>query len=112
MNKTWIAAIAVTLVVTFASAAIAEVVTDEPVVPKLVEVPCDPDQFLDKSELETTVCYREVGRLTRQEQATLRCNADLSPAQEEEARAKPVCEGVEDIPEDDEDEIIVPLEAE
>jgi hypothetical protein len=102
---------AITLAVTFAAAGIAEVANDEPVVPKLVEVPCDPDQFLDKSELETTVCYREVARLTRQEQATVRCN-ELSPAREEEARAEgdPFCEGAEDIPEEDEDEIIVPLE--
>jgi hypothetical protein len=25
--------------------------------PMLVEVPCDPDQFVDKSEIDTTVCY-------------------------------------------------------
>jgi hypothetical protein len=43
----------------------------------LVEVPCDPDQFVHKSELDTTVCYdgEAIEGATQQEEFTLMCNS-------------------------------------
>jgi hypothetical protein len=58
----------------------------------LVEVPCDPDQFVHKSEADTAVCYdgEAIEGATQQEEFTLTCNS-FSAKNEEElwARAKP-----------------------
>jgi hypothetical protein len=112
----WIAAIAITLAVTFASAGIAEVVNEEPVIePALIEVPCDPAQSIGKPPEK---CYRdpyppgfneavEATQKDRQEDTVL-CNA-LPPAQEKALRAREVvyCDHAAAIPEEAEDALII-----
>ena len=73
----------------------------------LVEVPCDPDQFVHKSEIDTTVCYdgESIEGATQQEEFALMCNS-YSAKNEEDLRDRGggVFCGPEipDIPEDQE----------
>jgi hypothetical protein len=74
--------------------------------PMLVEVPCDPDQFVDKSEIDTTVCYggEAIEGGTQQEEFTLMCNS-FSAKNEEHLRDRGVAycgPEIPDIPEDQE----------
>jgi hypothetical protein len=86
----WLVGAAVCVVAVIAGATVVRMTEQEE--PMLVEVACDPDQFVDKSEADTAVCYdgEAIEGATQQEEFTLMCNS-LSAKNEEElrARAKP-----------------------
>jgi hypothetical protein len=71
----WVVGAAVCVVAVIAGATVVRVTEQEE--PMLVEVPCDPDQFVDKSEIDTTVCYggEAIEGATQQEEFTLTCNS-------------------------------------
>jgi hypothetical protein len=71
----WLVGAAVCVVAVIAGATVVRVTEQEE--PMLVEVPCDPDQFVDKSEVDTTVCYEgeAIEGATQQEEFTLMCNS-------------------------------------
>jgi hypothetical protein len=100
----WLVGAAVCVVAVIAGATLVRVTEQEE--PMLVEVACDPDQFVDKSEIDTTVCYdgEAIEGATQQEEFTLTCNsfsvkneADLRDLGVEYCRPE-----VPDIPEDQE----------
>jgi len=97
----WLVGAAVCVVAVIAAATVAQMTQQED--PMLVEIPCDPYQFVDKSELETTVCYDDeaIEGASKQEEFTLLCNSN--PAKNEQDlrdRGDVYCEGTPDIPED------------
>jgi hypothetical protein len=99
----WLVVAAVCVVAVIAGATVVQMTQQDE--PMLVEVPCDPDQFVDKSELETTECYdaEAIEGASQQEEFTLTCNS-LSAKNEEHLRDRDAvyCEDTPDIPEDQE----------
>jgi hypothetical protein len=80
--------------------------------PALIEVPERPGADHRKAEPAAEVLPPGGGPLTEPQDDTLMCN-EASPAAEQKARARAIsyCDHAEEVPEEDED-FIVPLEAE
>ena len=110
----WIVPIAITLVVTFALATVAEVTNDEAQVePALVQVPCNPDQFVG-GDPGKTLCYDSVGNPTEAQGDTLLCNESFTSDADERAakeRGIPYCDHAELIPEAEEQDHGIPQAA-